>query len=90
MGLRSWFRKLNRTLELHQKIVPIIVICFIILIVLTIVVTSFMAYYVGINHAKNIILKNQFNLINDTIIKHGALIEKMEGNPIGNYKIIRE
>jgi methyl-accepting chemotaxis protein len=90
MGLRSWFRKLNRTLELHQKIVPIIVICFIILVVLTIVVTSFMAYYVGINHAKNIILKNQFNLINDTIIKHGALIEKMEGNPIGNYKIIRE
>uniref|UniRef100_A0A7V4JQ77 HAMP domain-containing protein n=1 Tax=Thermodesulfobacterium geofontis TaxID=1295609 RepID=A0A7V4JQ77_9BACT len=90
MGLRSWFRKLNKTLELHQKIVPIIVICFIILIVLTIVVTSFMAYYVGINHAKNIILKNQFNLINDTIIKHGALIEKMEGNPIGNYKIIRE
>lgn len=90
MGLRSWFRKLNKTLELHQKIVPIIVICFIILIVLTIVVTSFMAYYVGINHAKNIILKNQFNLINDTLIKHGALIEKMEGNPIGNYKIIRE
>lgn len=89
MGLRSWFRKLHKTLELHQKIVPIIVICFTILIILTILVTSFMAYYVGITHAKNIILKNQFNLINDTIIKHGTLIEKMEGAPITNYKTIR-
>jgi len=90
MGLRSWFRRLNRTLELHQKIVPIIVICFSILVILTIVVTSFMAYYFGIKHAKEVALKNQFNLISDTIIKHGALIEKMEGAPITNYKTIRD
>jgi methyl-accepting chemotaxis protein len=90
MGLRSWFRRLNRTLELHQKIVPIIVVCFTILIVLTIVVTSLMTYYFGIKHAKEVTLKNQYNLISDTIIKHGALIEKMEGAPIANYKTIRD
>jgi len=90
MGLISWFRRLNRTLELHQKIVPIIVVCFIILVLLTIGVTSFMTYYFGIEHAKNVNLKNQFNLVHDTLIKHGNLIEKMEGDPIANYKTIRE
>ncbi len=90
MGLKSWILSLHKKLDLHKKVIPIIVICFSIMIVLTIIVTSFVAYYLGLKHAREVILKREFELIQDTLIKHGPIIERMEGSPITNYKIIRE
>lgn len=90
MGFKAWFLSLHRKLDLHKKVIPIIVICFSILIVLTIIVTSFIAYYFGLKHGKEVVLKREFELIYDTLIKHGAIIERMEGVPITNYKILRQ
>lgn len=90
MGFKAWFLSLHRKLDLHKKVIPIIVICFSILIVLTIIVTSFIAYYFGLKHGKEVVLKREFELIYDTLIKHGAIIERMEGAPITNYKILRQ
>lgn len=85
----GWLKKLHRTLELHKKIIPIIVVCFSILIVLTIIVTSYANYFFGIRHAKKSLVE-KYEMVLGTIIKHGPVLDRMVGDKLQNYKIIRE
>lgn len=89
MSSQGWFSKLNKKLELHQKIIPIIVVCFSVLIILTIIVTSYANYFFGLKHAKQS-LKEKYEIVSNAIIKHGPLLDKMVGDKRQNYKIIRE
>lgn len=85
----GWLKKLHRTLELHKKIIPIIVVCFSVLIVLTILVTSYANYFFGLRHAKRF-LTEKYEMVMGSIIKHGPILDRVVGDKIQNYKIIRE